>query len=76
MGLKMRPRRRLNMRKALSIIAVAAIVGFGLQIMGGPTETIAAKEIASIPIQKIGVSGTARIDDQLSEGAGATALTA
>ena len=45
MGLKMRPRRRLNMRKALSIIAVAAIVGFGLQIMGGPTETIAAKEI-------------------------------
>jgi hypothetical protein len=52
----MRPRRRLNMRKALSIIVVAAIVGFGLQTIGGPTATIAAKELASIPIQKIGVS--------------------
>ncbi|MGA7681700.1 MAG: hypothetical protein WCA54_16135 [Pseudolabrys sp.] len=43
------------MRKALSIIVVAAVVGFGLQIIGGPTETIAAKEMASIPFQK-GVS--------------------
>jgi hypothetical protein len=52
----MRPRRRLNMRKALSIIVVAAIVGFGLQTIGGPTETIAAKELAKTPFQKIGVS--------------------
>ena len=35
---------------------VAAVVGFGLQTIGGPTETIAAKELASIPFQKIGVS--------------------
>ena len=70
------------MRKALSIIVVAAIVGFGLQTIGGPTETIAAKEMASIPIQKIGVSvhglrvALPESDDQLPEGAGATALTA
>ena len=44
------------MRKALTIIVVAAVVGFGLQTIGGPTATIAAKELASIPIQKIGVS--------------------
>ena len=43
------------MRKTLSIVAVAAIVGFGLQLMGGPTETIAAKEMASTP-SRIGVS--------------------
>ena len=47
------------MRKALSIIVVAAIVGFGLQTIGGPTETIAAKEMASIPFQKLVCRSTA-----------------
>ena len=47
------------MRKALSIIVVAAIVGFGLQTIGGPTETIAAKEMASIPFQKMVCRSTA-----------------
>ena len=43
------------MRKALSIVVVAAIVCVGFQIFGGPTETIAAKEMANIPFQN-GVS--------------------
>jgi hypothetical protein len=43
------------MRKALSIIVLAAIVGIGFQAIGGSTETIVEKEIAGIPFQN-GVS--------------------